>query len=54
MKQNYANPDYFLVITAESPFNIKTHLLIPFAIVVAVCFVVMIIFMVRNSNIFIN
>ncbi|XP_045472215.1 E3 ubiquitin-protein ligase RNF13-like [Harmonia axyridis] len=46
LKKNYSNLDYFLVITAESPFNIKTHLLIPFAIVVAVCFAVMIIFMI--------
>lgn len=46
MKNIYTDPSYFIVITAESPFNIQTHLLIPFAIVVGICFVVMIVFMV--------
>ncbi|XP_076270595.1 godzilla E3 ubiquitin protein ligase isoform X1 [Rhynchophorus ferrugineus] len=42
----YATRDYFIIITAQSPFNITTHLLIPFAIVVGICFLVMIVFMV--------
>ncbi|XP_030746717.1 E3 ubiquitin-protein ligase RNF13-like [Sitophilus oryzae] len=46
LKEMYTNKDYFVVITAQSPFDIKTHLLIPFAIVVGICFIVMIIFMV--------
>ncbi|CAH1117391.1 unnamed protein product [Phaedon cochleariae] len=43
--RGYANPNYYIVITGDSPFNIQTHLLIPFAIVVGICFVVMIVFM---------
>ncbi|CAH0557484.1 unnamed protein product [Brassicogethes aeneus] len=42
----YAKPSYFIVITGTSPFNIQTHLLIPFAIVVGICFIVMIVFMI--------
>lgn len=49
--RGFTYPDYFVVITAESHFNIQTQLLIPFAIVVGICFIVMIIFMV--SKIFI-
>lgn len=44
--KNFATPEYYIVITGESPFNIQTHLLIPFAIVVGICFMVMIVFMV--------
>ncbi|KAG5869554.1 hypothetical protein JTB14_002299 [Gonioctena quinquepunctata] len=44
--KNFANNDYYVVITGESPFNIQTHLLIPFAIVVGICFIVMISFMI--------
>lgn len=46
----FANPKYYIVITGDSPFNIQTHLLIPFAIVVGICFIVMIVFMVSNNN----
>lgn len=46
----YANWDYVAVITAEAPFNIPTHLLIPFAIVVGICMVVMIVFMVSANR----
>ncbi|KAJ8956859.1 hypothetical protein NQ318_014274 [Aromia moschata] len=46
LKKDYTNPEYFVVLTGESPFNIQTHLLIPFAIVVGICFIVMIIFMI--------
>lgn len=48
--KTFATPDYYVVITAESPFNIQTHLLIPFAIVVGICFIVMIVFMVSISE----
>jgi E3 ubiquitin-protein ligase RNF13 len=37
---------YFVVINDEVPFNINTHLLLPFAIVVGICFLVMVVFMV--------
>ncbi|XP_014227465.1 E3 ubiquitin-protein ligase RNF13 [Trichogramma pretiosum] len=37
--------DYFILIN-EMPININTHLLLPFAIVVAICFLVMVIFMI--------
>ncbi|CAG9771890.1 unnamed protein product [Ceutorhynchus assimilis] len=46
LKNVYTDPNYFIVITAETPFNIQTHLLIPFAIVVGICFLVMLVFMV--------
>ncbi|XP_019757337.1 E3 ubiquitin-protein ligase RNF13 isoform X2 [Dendroctonus ponderosae] len=46
MLTGYANWDYIVVITADTPFNIQTHLLIPFAIVVGICMVVMIVFMI--------
>lgn len=46
--KSYTHPPYFIVITGEAPFNIQTHLLIPFAIVVGICFIVMIIFMVSK------
>lgn len=42
----YTDPDFYVVITSDSPFNIQTHLLIPFAIVVGICFIVMVVFMV--------
>lgn len=48
--KGFAHPDFFVVITAESHFNIQTQLLIPFAIVVGICFIVMIIFMVSISH----
>lgn len=40
--------DYVLVLNDESPFNINTHLIVPFAIVVALCFIVMIGFMIMK------
>lgn len=46
MRQLYCNADYFIIINSEMPFNINTHLLLPFAIVVGICFIVMVIFMV--------
>lgn len=49
LRELYANPNYFVIINDLVPFNIQTHLLLPFAIVVGICFVVMIIFMVSGS-----
>lgn len=49
IKQLYANPSYFVIINNEIPFNIQTHLILPFAIVVGICFITMIIFMVSDS-----
>lgn len=46
LRDYFARASYFIVINSASPFNIKTHVLIPFAIVVSVCFTVMIVFMV--------
>uniref|UniRef100_A0A1B0CA45 RING-type E3 ubiquitin transferase n=2 Tax=Lutzomyia longipalpis TaxID=7200 RepID=A0A1B0CA45_LUTLO len=44
---NYLNEDgYLLVLNDDLPFNINTHLILPFSIVVGLCFVIMIGFMV--------
>lgn len=49
MLNKYANnPSFFVVINGDTPFDIPTHLLVPFAIVVGICFIVMIVFMVRT------
>ncbi|XP_012260315.1 E3 ubiquitin-protein ligase RNF13-like [Athalia rosae] len=37
---------YYVLINDDLPFNINTHLLLPFAIVIGICFLVMVIFMV--------
>lgn len=48
LKGNYLyNHLYFVLINDDLPFNINTHLLLPFAIVVGLCFLIMVIFMVR-------
>lgn len=50
IKENYLYDQlYFVLINDDTPFNI-THLLLPFVIVVAVCFLVMVIFMVRIAE----
>ncbi|XP_066581951.1 E3 ubiquitin-protein ligase RNF13-like [Prorops nasuta] len=47
IKENYLyNRLYFVLINDDLPFNINTHLLLPFAIVVVICFLVMVIFMI--------
>ncbi|XP_060517131.1 E3 ubiquitin-protein ligase RNF13 [Cylas formicarius] len=48
LKNIYTGPEYFIVITGGTPFNIETHLLIPFAIVVGICFVVIMGFMIAK------
>lgn len=49
IKENYLYDElYFVQINDDTPFNI-THLLLPFAIVVGICFLVMVIFMVSIS-----
>lgn len=48
IKENYLYDElYFVLINDNIPFNI-THLLLPFAIVVGICFLVIVIFMVRK------
>lgn len=47
IKENYLwDNDFSVLINDDIPFNINTHLLLPFAIVVGICFLVMVIFMV--------
>ncbi|XP_012284933.1 E3 ubiquitin-protein ligase RNF13 isoform X2 [Orussus abietinus] len=47
IKENYLYDQlYFVLINDDLPFNINTHLLLPFAIVVGICFLVMVVFMV--------
>lgn len=47
IKENYLYDQlYFVLINDDLPFNINTHLLLPFAIVVGICFLVMLIFMI--------
>lgn len=47
IKENYLfRNNYFIVINSEPPYNINKQLLMPFAIVVGVCFIVMVSFMV--------
>ncbi|XP_058055418.1 E3 ubiquitin-protein ligase RNF167 isoform X2 [Anopheles bellator] len=45
--ENYLyDRDYALVITDEIPFNINNNLLIPFAVIVGLCFLLMVVFMI--------
>ena len=47
IKEHYLYPQmYFLLINDDLPFNINTQLLLPFAIVVGICFLIIVIFMV--------
>ncbi|KAG7304178.1 hypothetical protein JYU34_011114 [Plutella xylostella] len=49
LRQEYvysATNAYYIMVNGDLPFNINTHLLLPFAIVVALCLLVMIIFMI--------
>lgn len=44
---NYVDdPTYGLVLNGDLPFNINTHLILPFSIVVGLCFITMIGFMI--------
>lgn len=43
---NYLTEDFVLVINDDLPFNINTHLILPFTIVVGLCFLIMIGFMI--------
>lgn len=48
IKKNYQwTTDYFIIITAEDPLSIN-QLLIPFAVVVGICFIIMLIFLVSS------
>ncbi|XP_046609834.1 E3 ubiquitin-protein ligase RNF13-like isoform X2 [Neodiprion virginianus] len=46
LRSEYLYDQYFILINDDLPFNINTRLLLPFAIVVGICFLVMVIFMV--------
>ncbi|KAH0945979.1 hypothetical protein HN011_007040 [Eciton burchellii] len=47
IKENYLyDQQYFVLINDDLPFNINTHLLLPFAIVVGICFLIIVIFMI--------
>ncbi|XP_011635221.1 E3 ubiquitin-protein ligase RNF13-like isoform X1 [Pogonomyrmex barbatus] len=47
IKENYLYDQlYFVLINDDLPFNINTHLLLPFAVVVGICFLIIIIFMI--------
>lgn len=51
IKDNYLyNQQYFVLINDDLPFNINTHLLLPFAIVVGICFLIIVIFMVSQMR----
>ncbi|XP_022900842.1 E3 ubiquitin-protein ligase Godzilla [Onthophagus taurus] len=46
LKELSSRREFYIIITPDAPFNINTHLLLPFAIVVGILFIVMVIFMV--------
>ncbi|KAL0128345.1 hypothetical protein PUN28_003555 [Cardiocondyla obscurior] len=47
IKENYLYKNqYFILINDDLPFNINTHLLLPFAIVIGICFLIIVIFMI--------
>ncbi|XP_012218002.1 E3 ubiquitin-protein ligase RNF13 isoform X2 [Linepithema humile] len=47
IKENYLYDQlFFILINDDLPFNINTHLLLPFAIVVGICFLIICIFMI--------
>jgi hypothetical protein len=47
--QNFTLSDgrYYIMVNGDLPFNINTHLLLPFAVVVVLCLLIILIFMVR-------
>lgn len=47
-RQDVNGTSYYVVITSDIPFNISTHLLVPFAMVVGLCFFIMMLFMVKT------
>ncbi|XP_030373542.1 E3 ubiquitin-protein ligase RNF13 [Scaptodrosophila lebanonensis] len=44
--QSYYSPDVVLIINDELPFNINTQLLLPFSILIGLCFLIMVIYMI--------
>lgn len=51
LKHNYQyKSNYFVVINNELPFNINVHLLLPFAIVVGICFFILLVFVVSIQS----
>jgi hypothetical protein len=54
LKANYQyKSNCFVVINDELPFNINIHLLLPFAIVVGICFLILLVFVVSIQSIII-
>ena len=47
IRDHYLYDKQFFVLINDIPLDINTHLLLPFAIVVGICFLVMVIFMVN-------
>ncbi|XP_028158684.1 E3 ubiquitin-protein ligase RNF13 isoform X2 [Ostrinia furnacalis] len=43
---NYTSRNYYIMVNGDEPFDINTHLLLPFAVVVALCLIIIIIFMI--------
>lgn len=51
LKANYQyKSNCFVVINNELPFNINVHLLLPFAIVVGICFFILLVFVVSIQS----
>jgi len=51
LKANYQyKSNYFVVINSDLPFNINVHLLLPFAIVVGICFFILLVFVVSIQS----
>jgi E3 ubiquitin-protein ligase RNF13 len=55
LKANYQyKSNCFVIINDELPFNINIHLLLPFAIVVGICFFILLVFVVSIQSIIIH
>lgn len=46
LKSYQVKSEFFLLLNDDLPFNINTHLILPFSIVVGLCFIIMIGFMI--------
>lgn len=43
IRHDYVYPkNFFLILNDDFPFNINTHLIIPFCVVVGMCFIIMV------------
>jgi E3 ubiquitin-protein ligase RNF13 len=51
IRENYMfNSSFALLLNDELPFNINTHLILPFTIVVGLCFFIMVSFWTRQPK----